>query len=93
MSYGYVLTEECGGGGRLGFDKIQTFEPITGDPEELRAGLRAWTLATTAREGLGDGRYTGYLVELEDDGTFDTYLALCFEVIIWFYEQEYVPAT
>jgi len=93
MGHGYVLTEECGGRGRIGWESVRAVVPKSGEVTELTAGLRPWALDVVARERLGDGRYCAYLVELAADGTFDTYLALSFEDIIWFYEQEYVPAT
>lgn len=93
MRLGFVLTKEQGAYGRLGWEHVQTVLEVSGAPDELATRLRPWALDLVTRERCGDGRYFAYLVELDDDGKFDTYLALSMADVIWFYEQEYVPAS
>ncbi len=66
---------------------------MAGQPDELAPRLRPWALAALLRERAEDGRYFAYVVELEHDDMFDTYRATAAEDVIWFYEQEHVPAT
>ena len=93
MRLGFVLTKEQGTNGWLGCERVQTVLEVSGTQDELTTRLRPWALDLVTRERCGDGRYFAYLVELEDDGEFDTYLALSMADIIWFYEREYVPAS
>ena len=93
MRLGFVLTKEQGTHGRLGWEHVQTVLEVSGSPDELAPRLRPWALDLVTRERGGDGRYFAYLVELDDNGEFDTYLALSMVDVIWFYEQEYVPVS
>lgn len=92
MRLGYVLTKEQGTPGRFGWEHTHAVLEMAGTAAELTPRLRPWALDIVRQEQCGDGRYFAYLVELDDDGRFDTYHALSVEDVIWFYEQEYVPA-
>lgn len=92
MRYGFVLAEERGGSGEVKWERTRTMLEVRGTVAELSARLRPWALEALTHERGNDGRYFAYLVELDDDGEFDTYLALSIEDVVWFYEQEYVPA-
>ncbi|MPZ80621.1 MAG: hypothetical protein GEV28_09585 [Actinophytocola sp.] len=92
MRYGFVLAEERGGIGELKWDHTRAVLEVFGTVAELTARLRPWALEVITCERYSDGRYFAYLVELDDDGEFETYLAVAIEDVIWFYEQEYVPA-
>lgn len=86
MRHGFVLTQEQAG---IAWERTTVVEETSALPDNLRP----WALATLLRERCVDGRYYAYLVELDADNQFDTDSAVSTEEIIWFYEQEHVPAS
>jgi hypothetical protein len=92
MTHGFVLTQQQGDIGHVGWERTQAFISVTGSVEELTSRLRPWALETLSWLKYGNGIYIAYLVEVDADGGYDTYLSLEVEDIVWFYEQEYVPA-
>jgi hypothetical protein len=93
MRHGFVLTQGQGDSGHIAWERTTVVEEKSGLPDNLAADLRPWALATLLRERSMDGRYFAYLVELDSDTEFDTDSALSTEEVIWFYEQEHVPAS
>lgn len=93
MSLGFVLTKEQGTSGIIMTERCLTVQELAGTPAELEPRLRSWAREYVQHNQCDDGRYFAYLVELDDDGGFDTYFALATEDLVWFYEQEYVPAS
>jgi hypothetical protein len=92
MRHAFVLAEEQGKGS-LAWERARAVVKVDGPIAELTDRLRPWALATAMREDCCDGRYSAYLVELDDEGQYDTYLALAFEDIIWFYGKEHAPVS
>jgi hypothetical protein len=66
---------------------------LVGEHTEARAVDRRLALLDATQEDCRDGRYSAYLVELDDEGQYDTYLALAYEDIIWFYGTEHAPVS
>ncbi|NUT50460.1 MAG: hypothetical protein HOV94_24605 [Saccharothrix sp.] len=61
--------------------------------EALKGGLRAWALEELRSGRCADGLYHAYLVELDEQGEYDTYDPIDSDEVVWFNESEYVPAT
>lgn len=92
MRFGFVLTKEQGESGLSGWARTIRVQETAGAEAELSEQLRPWALETVRRERGANGRCLAYLVELDENGDYDTYLAHTVEDLIWYYEQEYVPA-
>jgi hypothetical protein len=92
--YAFVLTEwRTSGGSSIGWSSTIKVTEMAGPLDELRGRLRPWALETIASERLDNGKFTAHLVDLDDDGEFDLYLAEDIEDVFWFYGTEYVPAS
>lgn len=92
MTHGFVLTQQQGDSGHIGWERTHVFIQVTGSVDELTTRLRPWALEILAWLKYGNGIYIAYLVEVAADGTYDTNLDLAVEDVVWLYEQEYVPA-
>lgn len=69
MTYAFVLSEWHRYGG---WSRTHKVEAVTGSVDELTAQLRPWALEIISGERLNDGEYYANLVELDEDGDFDT---------------------
>lgn len=68
-------------------------EDVTGPVGDLVTGLRSWLLARLGNGSWENGWYTGRLVAVNEDGTYDTYLAVATEDVVWFWDEEYTPRS
>jgi hypothetical protein len=66
---------------------------VAGDLAVLTAGLRPWLLGYLSIGSREDGWYAGCLVTTDDDGHYDTYLAVAVEDVIWYWDEECVPLS
>jgi hypothetical protein len=86
----YVVTLA---GSNIFLDKIIETEDVAGASAELTAGLRPWLLAYLRSGPRDNGWYTGCLVATDEDGAYDTYLALAIEDVIWYWDEECAPVS
>jgi hypothetical protein len=61
--------------------------------DELKAGLRGWALEQLRAGRCVDGVYNAYLVDVDEDGEYDTSDPVDSDEVVWLNESEYVPVA
>jgi len=68
-------------------------EDVAGAVADLTTGLRPWLLAYLSNGSRDNGWYTARLVTTDEDGCYDTYLALADEDALWYWDEECLPLS
>lgn len=74
-------------------DKTVNTKNVTGSIDELIAGLRQWLLSILHEAPHADGWYLASLVERDENGAYDPYLATASADVLWFWGEECLPRS
>ncbi|WP_447004947.1 hypothetical protein ACRAKI_36165 [Saccharothrix isguenensis] len=90
----YVLCEVKNQGGVGQWERLVRRTPVdpNATPDELKSGVRLWALEQLSAGQCDGGLYGAYLVEVDQNGGYDTCAPIHVKDVVWFYESEYVPA-
>ena len=90
MEYMYALTAQASTGYVW---KTVASQNVSGAMTELAKDLRTWAVAQLEATLHDNNLYIACLVDVDDDGNYDTYHSLAYADVLWWWDQDCTPTT